>query len=342
MRRSRVYGPYRKRRRWRLTIIDEGRQSFVSYATEAEAIKERNRLNRYLEAEENAITIEEALANYERYLTRKGNKRGSITTTVYRLRDLFFGSDEVTVHAVRHLTRAKMRTLYERLAERRSVDTHRNTLGQARTFLGWCVEQRHLRKNPATGLEGMGRRKRGKPQLRIDEARKLTATCLAEASPGSVGVLCALLLGLRASEVVQIVTRDLDDDGKLLWISDAKTEAGRRTLQVPAVLARCLGQLAQNMGPTERLFAGDRHWLSRQCKRLCRVASVPEVSPHGLRGTHASLVAEQGITGHVAAQALGHASYAVTQAHYVDPGAAQRGRQAQVLRVLDGGKTGKQ
>ena len=89
------------------------------------------------------------------------------------------------------------------------------------------------------------------------------------------------------------------------------------------------------------MFSGDRHWLSRECKRLCRAAKVPQVSPHGLRGTHASLVAEQGVTGHVAAQALGHASYAVTEAHYVTPEAAQRGRQAHVLRVLQGGRTGK-
>ena len=47
---------------------------------------------------------------------------------------------------------------------------------------------------------------------------------------------CALLMGMRASEMVSRVVRDLDDEGRLLWIPDSKTEAGRRKLQVPELL----------------------------------------------------------------------------------------------------------
>ena len=43
-------------------------------------------------------------------------------------------------------------------------------------------------------------------------------------------------MGMRANEIVNRVVRDLDDGGKLLWIPDSKTEAGRRTLQVPELL----------------------------------------------------------------------------------------------------------
>jgi hypothetical protein len=32
------------------------------------------------------------------------------------------------------------------------------------------------------------------------------------------------------------VVRDLDDEGRLLWIPETKTEAGKRTLPVPEVL----------------------------------------------------------------------------------------------------------
>jgi hypothetical protein len=32
-----------------------------------------------------------------------------------------------------------------------------------------------------------------------------------------------LLMGMRASEVVNRVTRDVDDGGRLLWIPEAKT-----------------------------------------------------------------------------------------------------------------------
>lgn len=335
MRRSRAYGPYRKRQRWRIIIRCDGREVTRYHPTEAEATAERDALNRSFERDETALKIDDALAEYERHLTRLGNKQGSIDTTTSRLRDMFFRDEKVTAHLVRDLTSTKVRRLYEAMAERRKVDTHRNTLGQARTFFGWCVDRGYMRRNPAEKLKGIGRRKRGKPQLRIDEAQKLMAACKADASPGAAGTMVALLLGMRASEIVGIVVRDLDAEATLLWIDDAKTAAGRRTLQVPPVLASRLVRLTAKKKPRDQIFPRDRHWLARECKRICRVANVPEVTPHGLRGTHASIIAEQGVTGHVAAQALGHSSYAVTEAHYVDPGATQRGQQAQVLQLLE-------
>ena len=47
---------------------------------------------------------------------------------------------------------------------------------------------------------------------------------------GAVAAMMALLLGMRATEIVSRVVRDLDDNGRLLWIPTAKTEAGKRTL----------------------------------------------------------------------------------------------------------------
>lgn len=59
---------------------------------------------------------------------------------------------------------------------------------------------------------------------------------------------------MRASEIVSRVVMDLDDDGKLLWIPDSKTEAGRRTLQVPTLLQSPLTQLAHGKSPEAMLF----------------------------------------------------------------------------------------
>ena len=53
----------------------------------------------------------------------------------------------------------------------------------------------------------------------------------------------ALLMGMRASEIVERTIRNLDDDGRLLWITDAKTQAGIRRLQVPPQLQGHLQRL---------------------------------------------------------------------------------------------------
>ena len=38
---------------------------------------------------------------------------------------------------------------------------------------------------------------------------------------GAVAAMMALVMGMRASEIVSRVVRDLDDDGRLLWIFDS-------------------------------------------------------------------------------------------------------------------------
>jgi integrase len=92
-------------------------------------------------------------------------------------------------------------------------------------------------------------------------------------------------MGMRANEIVSRVVRDLDDDGKLLWIPDSKTEAGRRTLQVPELLRPLLKALAEGKSPDAKLFG--YHWLDwvrKWVKRICDAAGVPKVTAHGCAG----------------------------------------------------------
>jgi integrase len=63
---------------------------------------------------------------------------------------------------------------------------------------------------------------------------------------------------LRAWEIVSRIVRDLDDDGQLLWIPETKTEAGKRTLPVPAFLQPYLRDIVEGKKPTDRLFG--EHW----------------------------------------------------------------------------------
>ncbi len=49
--------------------------------------------------------------------------------------------------------------------------------------------------------------------------------------------------------------------------------------------------------------------------RLCRLANVPIICPHSLRGLHATLALEGGATADSVAKALGHGSFAMTARH---------------------------
>jgi integrase len=219
-------------------------------------------------------------------------------------------------------------------------------LSVAKAFGAWCIAKGWLPANPFATIKGRGRRRRGKPQLRIEEARAFMACCLelAPRDDGAVLALAYLLLGARAGEVVLRQVRDVDDGGRLLWIPDSKTEAGRRQLEVPDALGPHLVRLARRRLPAAPLFAHAatrkraQDWAREQVTRICKLAGVPRVTPHGLRGTAATIAREAGATSQLVAAALGHASPAITEAAYIDSGRAQAALRKTTLRVLAGGQ----
>jgi len=225
---------------------------------------------------------------------------------------------------------------------RLSADTHRNYLAEAKTFLNWCLSKKWISRNPLADVKGVGRRRRGKQQLRIDEARRWLNQALVLADKGDAGAVAAslsLLMGLRASEIVRCQVRDLDDGGQLLWIVQSKTEAGRRRVVVPPVLQGYLKRLAEGKKGDELLFGAHwRDWISAGVQRICELAGVPVVCAHSMRGLHASLAMAHGITGAVVAGALGHEHESTTTESYAQREAVEKGRQGVVLEVLTGGK----
>ena len=48
-----------------------------------------------------------------------------------------------------------------------TVDTHRNELGQVKTFIRWCIDQGWLWRAPLARVKPIGKRRRGQKQLRI-------------------------------------------------------------------------------------------------------------------------------------------------------------------------------
>lgn len=155
---------------------------------------------------------------------------------------------------------------------------------------------------------------------------------------GAVVALVALLLGMRASEIVSRVVRDLDDEGRLLWIPDSKTEAGKRTLRIPEVLRPYLERLAANRAADAPIFGThDRDWPRACVQRICRLAGVPVVGAHSMRGLHATLAMDAGITGTVVAASLGHEHVSTTTRSYAKGEAVTGAQQRRALTVLAGG-----
>lgn len=339
---ERVHGPYKHRNRWRVVVTRPDRSQVVeSFATraEAEAVAAAAR------AQAEGRTVTHAVDAFEVLLRERGLAASSIARTRSHLDTLL--RTAINGHRpLRWVTPRRAAELYQLVQQGRAVDTHRNALAAGKAWGKFCVKRGWLLASPFAGVEPIGRRKRGKPQLHVDEARRLLETCLAERSRESIGVALALLLGLRASEVAHRQVRDLDDGGRLLWVPRGKTAAARRHLEVPEVLRPLLLELAAGRPAAAWLFGESdlerpsRHWTLYHVRRLCRAAGVPPVTAHGLRGTHATLATAAGATSHVVAGALGHTSTAITEAAYSRAEARTERDQRAVLRVLDGGRRG--
>ncbi|HOX45185.1 MAG TPA: site-specific integrase [Myxococcota bacterium] len=280
------------------------------------------------------MTVGRALERYEEHQRRKGNKAGSIAHNLWRLRK-WLDEDQ----AIADVTEGQMKKTYQERASHLAADSHRGELAVVKTFFNWAVAQELITRSPAEKVEPVGRRRRGKAQLRKGEAKAFAAKALLMAQGGDDGALAALaalILGLRSSELRLRQVRDVDesDEGVLLWVDAGKTEAARRFMEVPEPLAGLFLGLVGTRAKEDWLFpsaaAGTGHreatWLRKAVRRVCKAAGVPRVCPHGLRGTWATLTTDAGVAAHVVARELGHTNPSVTKEHYTERGADDRAR----------------
>lgn len=341
---ARVLGPYPDRPgRYRLVLVaEDGRRIVRIYETRETAQRIRRLVERRLR-QPSKRTIAEALEAYEMYMRQeKGNKLTSAAETARKCGQ-YLGRLEAQLTSI---TSGWCHKRYEQLTTAVSprtrrpyaVDTHRSLASETKTFLGWCVRQKWLASNPMDQVVGRGRRRHGKFQLRFDEAKRWLAKALelSDAQPEpAAGALIALLMGLRASEIVLRVVRDLDNDGRLLWIGDAKTPAGRRTVEVPEILRPLLRRLAEGKAPEDWLLGRHpRNWPRRWVRKICELAHVPVVCAQSMRGLHGTLSVQAGVTSHVVAASLGHASIKTTLQSYAAPGSQSVATQRQLVEVL--------
>jgi integrase len=336
----RIDGPFKRRDRkttkYRLRVVDRetGRMKTHTYESEEEALAAIPVLQRQYRRPV-GVEMSKALDAYERHLATRGNvpsrgpnKPRTIETTMGRLRAVFD-----TKIITGDLTAGKMMDLWASWVAGKATDTALNTLAQVRTFLAWLRKQEWTHHSTLTDkIEVVGKRNKGKPKLTQDEAKKLVDWCLAHPEdPGAIATALAFVLGMRASEIATRTVRHLDGQGTLLDITDAKTEAGERTLRLPRVLQPLLAGLASGKEPNDRLFGNvTRHWVLHSVKRCCAAAGVRVVTPHGLRGTHAKVAREVGVSGVLLAAAMGHESETTTTEHYAGRSAVA---QAAVDRV---------
>jgi integrase len=288
--------------------------------------------------------IGDLIAEYIKHRT-PSLKLSSIQTLDFRLRALADKRNAVPIEMF-----PWMKAWREKVAEQ-STDSQYGIRGAAKGFIAFCMKAGLLRKDPLAEVEILGRKKRGKAQLHIDEARRFVDLALQYPDdPLAIASAAMVFTGLRPGEVMNLRVRDYDAGGTILWVVRSKTEAGRRGVEVTEVFRPYLANLVRNRGSMDYLFAVDpqrkrsskdeykqrRDALLRRTRSLCEEGKLPVVCSHSMRGLHSTLATGVGTTGDAVAKAMGHASVAVGQRHYIDQNVRENATLRRTLGLLMG------
>jgi integrase len=342
----RVLGPYPDEGKFRIRIIDPDRGTYArKFETETEAEKVKDEIEKLWSRLDESNVIN-AIDAYHRYKLENGNEPKSTSELIRRLK-LFFPE---TVHkkSVAKLTETECSEFYVTFRFGHSVAYHRAALSNAKSFLRWCVENGWMKESPIEKVKGIGKKKKGKLQLTADEAKRFAEAAIKRVEKGDEGALAGwmlLFMALRKSELTKRRVRDIDQNGTVLRIEDAKTESGNRSVLIPECIQPYLAELIKGRKANDLIFPQrDKeephggNWLWYATKRVCEDAGVKRVAPHGLRGTSASLAERAQVASEAVAAFLGHSRVSVTKEHYTKREASDRAAQERTLQVLMGGK----
>ena len=146
-------------------------------------------------------------------------------------------------------------------------------------------------------------------------------------------ILLVAKTGMRFSEALAITPRDFDFSKQMLSISKTwdykgnggflptKNKSSVRKIQIDWQIVVKFSELIKNLPPDKPIFAGHskiyNSTVNDVLTRHCRANGISEISIHGLRHTHASLLLFAGVSIASVARRLGHASMTTTQKTYL-------------------------
>ena len=217
----------------------------------------------------------------------------------------------------------------------KSKGTLANGLTALRAMLGSAVKWGYLDLNPATGLElpDVDASPNEMQVLDRGQVERLLAACTPAAYPI---VLTAVSTGVRRGELFGLQWRDLDREGRRLWVRRSvnrhaeiqvpKTKGSQRAIALAqSVITTLLEHRMRSRfsGAGDLVFASRTggpmdggNFVRREFRPALRRAGLPKIRFHDLRHTFASLLIGEGLPPKLISEQLGHASIAITMDRY--------------------------
>lgn len=224
----------------------------------------------------------------------------------------------------------------------KSTSTCRAAIQEVKALWVWLAEEEYITAQPWDHKllrrlpKRYPKRKKVRPQFRVDEASKLYEHLLgvAASDPAAMVALLCLVAGFRLGEVLGLHARGVDAGGSLVWVDDAKTEAGQRQARIPEPVDQLLATYKKGLPPNANVFPFTSDQIRPRIKKHYAMAGVPILDIHALRRTNATLRVLGGESEDVVIKQLGHTQFSMTEDHYVAPGAIDEIGQKNVAKLL--------
>lgn len=205
-----------------------------------------------------------------------------------------------------------------------SYYTYCNYHKYLKKFFAWCVERKHMKKNPILEIKKPKRPQRLPRRLKEEDIQKILYTAFSmnyryhfEQTRNHAIMATYIYTGLRRSELIKLQLTDLDLEAGTILVRQAKGNKDRIVpihYKLKPILKRYLADRKKARKESMHLFVGARgskplteSGIKRIYERI-REASGVHFTPHQLRHTFASVAVEQGLALPKVQQILGHSS----------------------------------
>lgn len=173
-----------------------------------------------------------------------------------------------------------------------------------------------------------------------DEIEVITQFCMESNALVDLGILLMFGSGLRVGELSALKKADIENNYKILNVNkteqrissgaeykiadNPKTEAGIRRVCLTEKYSKLLQKIVElSDDNSEFLFADEEceRYSSKKFRDrlscICNKLQMPHRSPHAIRRTYASILAENGISEPIIIKQMGHVNFSITKAFYI-------------------------
>lgn len=192
-----------------------------------------------------------------------------------------------------------------------------NIESHTRSVFRYAVLFHGLARSPCDGIKNSGKLAYRTDFWTVSDFQSVIGHV--KAKDARVAITVLFYSGMRIGELMALTAGDIDLVNNTITITksmnpgkevtDPKTDNGTRVVTMPAAVMDQLRDYMQHYlykpAPDHLLFFKTREAYSGQLKRAALAAGAPELTLHGLRHSHVSMLIELGFPAHLIADRIG-------------------------------------